>query len=126
MEPLHDENDRTRKSRLGLALMMLVSGVLHFLIPRPYMRIVPRVLGHARFWVYVSGVAELAAGGLLLSRRTKRAGGWAAAATIVAVYPANIQMALDARSDQRRLYRLGCWARLPMQFPMIGWALSQI
>jgi uncharacterized membrane protein len=44
----------------------------------------------------------------------------------VAVYPANIQMALDARSDKRRLYRLGCWARLPMQFPMIGWALSQI
>ena len=91
-------------------------------MPTPFIRIVPHWLGRPRFWTYASGVAELGSGVLLLNRRTSKAGGAAAAATIVAVYPANIQMAVDAGAP-RTLYSLGAWLRIPLQLPMIAWAL---
>src|ERR1035437_7426880 len=97
-----------RRSRLVLAGMLLVSSVAHFIIPRAFMKIVPRYLGHPRFWVYASGVVEATAGALMLSSEatTRRRGGMLAAATLLAVYPANIQMAVDAgrpRSEERRV-----------------------
>jgi len=116
------EDPAVRRSRQRLGGGLLFMGVLHFLVPRPFAQIVPHRLGHARFWVYASGVAELASGALLLDRRTARAGGVAAAATIVAVYPANIQMAVDAGPPSNAKAVLA-WLRLPLQFPMIAWAL---
>jgi uncharacterized membrane protein len=109
-------------SRYALAALLLVMGVLHFVLPKPFMRIVPPILGHPRFWTYVSGVAELVSGGLLLSTRTKNLGGWAAAATIVAVYPANIWMAIDAGKPDDPA-AIGAWLRLPLQVPLVIWAL---
>jgi uncharacterized membrane protein len=65
------------RSRYGLAALLLVMGVLHFVVPAPFMRIVPPALGNPRFWTYASGVAELVSGGLLLSERRRHLGGWA-------------------------------------------------
>ena len=121
-EPEAAEDPATRRSRLRLGAMMTFMGALHFVVPKPFMRIVPRRLGRPRFWTYTSGVAELASGALLLNQKTSKAGGVAAAATIVAVYPANIQMAVDA-GVPRNLFALGAWLRLPLQLPMIAWAL---
>ena len=87
-------------------------------MPKPFMRIVPPILGHARFWTYASGVAELLSGGLLLAGRTRHLGGWAAAATIVAVYPANIWMAIDAGKPDNPA-AIGAWVRLPFQVPLV-------
>ena len=108
-------------SRYALAGLLLVMGVLHFVVPKPFMRIVPPMLGHPRSWTYASGVAELLSGGLLLSTRTKNLGGWAAAATIVAVYPANVWMAVDAGKPDDPM-AVGAWLRLPLQIPLIVWA----
>lgn len=55
------------------------------------------------------------------SPRTQRAGGAAAAATLLAVYSANVQMAIERPPTS--LTGVGLWLRLPMQFPMIAWAL---
>ncbi len=55
--------------------------------------------------------------------RTRRIGGWLAALTIVAVYPANIQMAVDATRNGSKLAAAAAWLRLPMQFPMLARAL---
>ena len=121
-EPSAVEDPATRRSRLRLGAMMTSMGVLHFVVPKPFMRIVPHRLGRPRFWTYASGVAELVSGILLLNPRTSKAGGAAATATIVAVYPANIQMAVDAGAP-RNLLSLGAWLRLPLQVPMIAWAL---
>ena len=110
------------RSRYALAGLLLFMGVLHFVVPKPFMRIVPPFLGNARLWTYASGVAELLSGGLLLSSRTRNLGGWAAAATIVAVYPANIWMAVDAGKPNNPA-AIGAWVRLPFQFPLIAWAL---
>jgi uncharacterized membrane protein len=113
-----------------MAIGMLGAGVTHFVAPAAYEKIVPRRLGDPRRIVYVSGVAELACAALLLSRRTSRLGGWATAALLVAVFPANVQMALDAGTEHQaapqvpaRLFRTVCLARLPLQLPMIRQAL---
>ncbi|MEH0933613.1 hypothetical protein [Micromonospora psammae] len=83
----------------------------------------PRVLpGPARFWTYASGVAELAVAAAVAHPATRRRGGLAAAALFAAVLPANAQMAVDWRggSPARRAIAYG---RLPLQAPLIWWAL---
>lgn len=117
-----------RRARLGLALFMLSAGVMHFLIPGTYEKIVPRWLGDTRRVVLASGAAELVCGALLLNRRTARAGGWFAAALLVAVFPANVQMLLDAGTEHQasdmpvERFRVVALARLPLQIPLIIWA----
>ena len=120
-----EESAGQRRSRLRLAGMLLVSSVGHFLIPKPFMKIVPRFLGHPRFWVYASGLVEATAGALMLSSdlNTRRRGGVLAAATLVGVYPANIQMAVDA-GRPRSLKSWVPWLRLPMQVPMVMTAVG--
>jgi uncharacterized membrane protein len=125
-----DEEPAVRRARRGLAAMMLGSGVLHFAVPGAYERIVPRWLGDRRRVVLASGAAELAVGGLLLSRRTSRAGGWLAATLLVAMFPANIQMVMDAGTEHQAapgvpapLFRALGLARLPGQIPMVRRAL---
>ncbi|HVF32935.1 MAG TPA: MauE/DoxX family redox-associated membrane protein [Acidimicrobiales bacterium] len=107
-----DESTGRRRGRLALAALLVVTGVLHFVVPEPYVRIIPRVLPDdwARPLVYASGVAEIVGGGLLFRRRA----GWFVVALLVALFPANVQMALD---DPNPL-TIG---RLPLQAPMI-WA----
>lgn len=108
---------------------MVGAGTLHFVIPASYARIVPRVLGadHARALVLVSGAAEIAVGVLLVVPRTRRLGAWMTAALLVALFPANVQMALDGGVPGEG-FPLGspvlAWLRLPLQVPLIWWALG--
>ncbi len=111
------------RSRLGLAALMVGAGVLHFVVPGAYERIVPRWLGHPRAWVYGSGLVEMASGALLAVPRSRRAGAALAAATIVAVYPANVQMAIDA-GVPHDLAGWAAWLRLPLQIPLFRWAMK--
>lgn len=111
---------------VGMAALVGGSGTLHLVSPRTYERIVPRVLGHPHEIVTASGVAELVCAALLLTPRTRRLGGWATAALLVAVFPANVQMALDGgvRSagfpfDSAAV----AYARLPVQPLLVWWAL---
>ena len=108
-----------------LALLLGGSGVLHLVRPQIYEGIVPRRLGSARAWVYGSGVAELVCAAALSHRRTRKTGAVASAALLAVVYPANVQMAVTAIRSPRAsaAYRVGSLARLPLQFPLIGWAL---
>lgn len=106
---------------------MVIAGILHFVIPDSYARIVPRGVGDARTVVFASGVAEIAVGVLLATTRTRRIGGWCTAAVLVAVFPANVQMALDAGADGApggTGALLVAWLRLPLQVPLVLWALT--
>lgn len=118
-DPAHD------RSRLVFAAGMISMGVLHFVAPKPFEKIVPKWIPWPRAAVLWSGVAEIASGALLAVPATSRAGGWVSAATIVSVYPANIQMAVDAtrNPDVGPLATAATWARLPMQVPMVLRAL---
>lgn len=106
-----------------MAVGLVAIGVLHFVAPAPFERIVPRALGHARLLVYLSGVAEIVSGILVGMPRSRRTGALLAAATMVAVYPANWQMALDAGFPPRGVEGWGAWLRLPFQVPMVWIAL---
>ncbi len=111
------------RARLRFAMSFLGIGLLHFVVPGFFVRIVPRWFPWAKQAVVWSGVAEIGAGVLLAVPRTRRIGGWLAAVTIVAVYPANIQMAVDATRSGSKVAAIGTWLRLPMQFPMLARAL---
>jgi uncharacterized membrane protein len=111
-----------RSSPWLLAGLLAGAGVTHFAIPRPYARIVPKALPEPELLVAASGVAELACAALVAHPRTRRWGAWTAAALFVAVFPANVQMALDSARGPA-WYRAGAWARLPLQAPLVWWAV---
>jgi uncharacterized membrane protein len=114
---------RSEISRFGLAGFMLVAGTAHFVFPRQYEQIVPRVLGHQRFWVRASGIAELGCAAMLANHRTAALGGSATAGLLAIVFPANVKMALDS-SNGSRVPPVLAWIRLPLQIPLILWAAS--
>lgn len=106
-----------------LAGLLTVTGSLHFVAPRQFAAIVPRALPEPMALVYLSGAAELACAAGLALRRTRRPAAWATAALFVVVFPGNVQMALDA-ADRSAPYRAVTYARLPLQVPLVVWAVS--
>ncbi|MFI5927349.1 hypothetical protein ACIA3K_15350 [Micromonospora sp. NPDC051543] len=112
-----------RGEAVALAGLLAAAGVTHLLRPRYYDPIVPRTLpGPARLWTYASGVAELAVAAAVARPASRRAGGRAAAALFVAVLPANVKMAVDWR-HRRPTRRAIAYGRVPLQVPLIWWAL---
>ncbi|WNI19097.1 DoxX family protein [Actinacidiphila sp. ITFR-21] len=110
-------------SALLLAGLLAAAGVTHFARPEPYDAIVPRSLpGDPRRWTRASGVAELAVAAAVALPATRRAGGLAAAGLFVAVFPANVKMARDWRRRPTP-YRAAAYGRLPLQVPLVLWAL---
>jgi uncharacterized membrane protein len=107
-------------ARLLLGAFFLAAGLLHFLRPKPYVATVPDAFPRKRELVYASGVAEIAGGAGVLRARTRRAAGWWLIATLVAVFPANVNMAVSA--ERYRFVRPWLlWARLPLQGALIAW-----
>lgn len=97
------------------------SGVLHLVRPRTYEWLVPPELGSARAWVLGSGVAEIGVAALLAVPRTRRAGGWSAAALLLAFVPAHLH---HLRLGRGRPPVLAAAAvRLPLQAPLVAAAL---
>lgn len=113
--------EATRWSPRLLGSFLLGMGALHFLAPRAFDRLVPSALGPARLWVLLSGVAEIASGAALLRPSTQRAGAWGAAATLVAVFPGNLKMAVEAGPPVGAV-SIALWLRLPLQLPLVVWA----
>ncbi len=108
-------------ARAALAAFFVAAGALHLRFPATYARIVPPGLPAPRAIVAASGVAEIAGGLGVLHPRTRRAAGLWLAATLVAVLPANVHMARHA--ERFGLPRFALWARVPLQAPLIAWAL---
>lgn len=115
----------SRGSAGALAALLLTAGTTHLLRPRPYERLIPRSLGRPRAWVLGSGVAEIACGVAVAAPRTRRHGALATAALFVLVLPGNVVMALDSlRGSHGTAYRAAVWGRLPLQVPLVLWALA--
>jgi uncharacterized membrane protein len=112
--------ERSNAARLGAGLFWIFAGVMHFVIPRQYQAIVPpRIARWKREVVVVSGVAEIAGGLAVLPDSTRRGARWWLLATLAAVYPANIHMAVNSK-DFSNIPAPALWARLPVQF-LFGW-----
>lgn len=115
----------------GLAALLLASGVIHLVRPGVFEPMVPTPLRrHDRILVKGSGIAEIACAAGLLVPATRPAAGWASAALLVGVFPANVQMSVDhgRRAQRKRTPQAvgafaGTMARLPLQVPLVRVAL---
>jgi uncharacterized membrane protein len=109
---------------LGLAALFAASGVLHLIRPDLFRPLLPRALPAPDAIVAISGLAELACAAGLVTRRSWA--GLSSAALLVAVFPGNVQFALDQTAvpgiDARVV--AAAWLRLPLQLPLI-WAALQ-
>jgi uncharacterized membrane protein len=106
-----------------LACAMTGIGILHFTSPEPFVRIVPATFPAPLVLVFLSGIAEIAGGVGLMIPPLRRAAGIGLIALYVAVFPANVNMAvnnLPLGNDFVPTWAL--WVRLPFQIVFIAWA----
>jgi len=124
---------RTRPALLKRPLLYLmgplyvVAGLLHFVVPELYVQIIPPVFPAPLALVYLSGIAEVGVGIGVLVPQTRQYAAWATIALLVAIFPANVYMAVSmvvvegmpGGGDPSGFVR---WARLPIQGVLILWA----
>src|SRR6476659_7933033 len=106
------------RSRLALAAFFNLTGGLHFTIPRSYEAMVPEPVP-PREAVVVSGIAEILGGLAVLHPATRRLGRWWLLALLLAVFPANVHIAVNPEQirglDLNKVPRWALWARLHLQ-----------
>jgi uncharacterized membrane protein len=120
--PKKSKKKKSRATPWRMVMIMGGAGVTHFTNPDFYDEIVPSwAPGPKRVWVQGSGVVELACTALLISPKTRRLGGWLTTATLLSVWTANIQTALDGglEGDGPLKSKAAAWIRVPFQIPMI-------
>jgi uncharacterized membrane protein len=108
------------RARTLLGGVFVGAGSLHLARPGMYESIMPDWLPAHPELVYASGVAEIAGGAAVLIERTSRPGGWWLIATLVAVFPANVHMALHPERYSS-VPEAVLWIRLPLQALLIAW-----
>ena len=113
-------------SQRALAAFFTFAGLMHFTIPKRYEAIVPDYIPISpRDAVVCSGVAEIAGGLAVIAPATRDLARWWLIALLVAVFPANVHMAVSPERieglDLNRLPRWALWARLPLQPLMVYW-----
>ena len=109
-------------SRWALALFFIAAGANHFRDPGFYLSTLPGWLPWPKELVDLSGAAEILGGIAVLVPRTRRASGWGLIALLIAVFPANVNMALHpARTSEHPVDEWLLWARLPVQAVLIAW-----
>lgn len=110
-------------SLVAQAVLYVAAGINHFWHPATYVQIMPRWAPAPGLLVQLSGIAEIALGVLLVPRATRRLAAWGLVALLLAVFPANIQMALDWHRTGHPLEWIA-WLRLPLQIPLLLWAYA--
>jgi len=112
--------------RVGLilaAIFYVGAGMLHFVRPDPYLRIMPPYIPWHAAMVAVSGGFEILGGLGLLAPPVRRAAAWGLVALLIAVFPANIYMATNPiEADAASIAPVLRWGRLPLQ-PFLAWWL---
>ncbi len=106
---------------IPMAGIYLAAGVLHFVRPEVFVRIVPPYLPWHTALVYASGAAEVILGVLVLVPATRRYAAWGIIALLIAVFPANVHMAANMQ-DFPGIPAWGLYLRLPVQLLLIAWA----
>lgn len=84
------------------------------------MEIMHPYLPYPLMLIYLSGVAEVICGILLIISKTRKIGAWLTIALLIAIFPANIQMSIDELNNAGVLFYASI-VRLPLQFLLIYW-----
>jgi uncharacterized membrane protein len=111
-----------RMLRRVVGPLFVVAGSWHFVVPESYEAIMPRWLPAHRALVYASGVAEIAGGAAFTHSRTREWARWWLIATLIAVFPANLNMALNPDRYAAHVPggRTALVARVPLQAVLIA------
>ncbi len=113
--------DARSTARVGLGVAMAFAGVAHLAMPAPFLQHLPPWTPAAEAVIVLTGIIEIALGAALLLRHPwRRRAGLALAAYLVAVFPGNVYMAVEPGDVPRWL----AIARLPLQVPLVLWALQ--
>ena len=107
----------------GLAAFFINVGVDHFVNPDFYLNIMPPSFPLHAEAVYISGFFEVVGGISLLIPRLRKIAGWGLVALLIAVYPANIYMAITPQAFPDIPVTL-LYVRLAFQFVFFYWAYS--
>ncbi len=103
-----------------LAIAFVLAGVNHFINADFYLKMMPPYLPAHLFLTYLSGVFQIALGVLLLIPKYTRLAAWGLIALLVAVFPANIYMAMNPELFPE-ISPSALYFRLPLQFVLIAW-----
>jgi uncharacterized membrane protein len=109
-----------RLTLIVLAILFIAVGILHFARPEPFVSIVPDYLPQPLLLVWISGVCEIAGGIGLLWTRSRRLAAFGLIALLIAVFPANINMATNNITFGGKIPEVALWLRLPLQFVLIA------
>jgi uncharacterized membrane protein len=104
-----------------MSMLYVAVGINHFWHPRAYFRIIPHYLPYPEALVAISGVCEILFGLMLLYPPFRGFGAWVIIVLLIAVFPANIQMAVDWYYEGHSYWWVA-WLRLPLQLLLIRWA----
>ena len=103
--------------RIILAIAFSIMGILHFVAPGGFVKIMPPFLPFHLELVYLSGIFEILGGLGLLFKRTRKFAAWGLIVLLIAVFPANITMAFkNVQFDSFTIPQWALWLRLPFQF----------
>ena len=104
-----------------LAIAFVLAGINHFFNPAFYLRMMPPVFPAPLSLIYLSGVFQIFFGGLLLIPKFTRFAAWSLIVLLIAVFPANLYMALNAGFFPE-FSASALYLRLPVQLVLIAWA----
>ena len=107
--------------RCLLAAFFLAAGANHFRMPDLYLGMMPPWLPGPLVLVYVSGIAEVLGGIGVMFAATRRLAGWGLIILLVAIFPANLHVAMQGRMPGFDFSPLTLWLRLPFQAVLLAW-----
>ncbi|HEX8267930.1 MAG TPA: DoxX family membrane protein [Pyrinomonadaceae bacterium] len=114
-------------ARIATGLTFILTGATHFLIPDKYLEMMPPFIPAPLLMVYLSGFFEILGGAGLILPGTKRIAAYGLIALLLAVFPANVYVALNnVQLGGFMSYSFYQWLRLPLQFVLIWWILWTI
>ncbi|MEX0846005.1 MAG: DoxX family protein [Balneolaceae bacterium] len=102
--------------------IFILAGILHFIKPKFYLRIMPNYIPYHKMMVYISGAAEILGGVGLLIPATQGFAAWGLILLLFAIFPANFDMA--CKGYKKRGLTRYTWlliGRLPLQFLLMFW-----
>ncbi len=108
-------------ARVVLAVFFVVAGVNHFRSPAIYLGMMPPWLPWPEALNAISGVAEILGGIGLLVPATRRVAGWGLIALLIAIFPANVHVALQGHMPGTNFSPAVLWSRLPFQVLFAAW-----
>lgn len=105
-----------------IGTIFILAGANHLRVPESYLPIMPPYLPWPKVLILVSGLAEIAGGLGMLIPATKRLAGIGLIVLLIAVFPANVSMAMhQIQLPQLAVPTVVLWVRLPLQGLLIAW-----